>query len=53
MFQSTCHLHARGQTPLDIYNGGTKLLQNAGKQTTWCHSVEDMILHVSYCMGNI
>jgi len=53
MFQSARHLHAWGQTPFDTDNGGTKLHQNVGKQSTWCHTVEDMILHVSYCMGNI
>ena len=53
MFQSACHLHAWGQTPFDTDNGGTKLLQNDGKQTTWYHTVEDTILHVSYGMGNI
>jgi len=53
MFQSARHFHAWGQTPFDTDNGGTNLLQNVGKQSTWCHIVEDMILHVSYCMGNI
>lgn len=53
MFQSARHLHAWGQKPFDTDNGGTKLLQNDGKQSTWFHTAEDMILHASYCMGDI
>jgi hypothetical protein len=52
MFQIARHLHAWDKTPFDTDNGDTKLLQNVGKQSTWCHTVEVMV-HVSYCLGNI